>query len=321
MILYLATDSGIVICRRDDGGWQVSGRALDGRKVTSVIAQPGRIVAGTDNGIFRSDDDARSWPEVSTGLSVRHVRWLACHPEQPDLLFAGTEPAAIFVSEDGAASWQERPQVARLRERHGWFLPYSPQAGCVRDFAFHGSRAYAAVEVGGVLRSDDSGRTWGLAPGSDGEPDTGHQPEPLVHADVHSLKVHSSSADRVYAATGGGFYVSSDGGAKWQFRYNCYCRAAWVNPTDPDHIILGPADGVDRNGRIESSHDGGRTWQSAATGLTTPWPGHMVERFVQLDQELLALLSNGRLLSASLNDLRWHQILPELSDSNAVAAR
>jgi hypothetical protein len=320
MILYLATDSGIVICRRDDAGWQVSGRALDGRKVTSVNAQPGRVVAGTDNGIFRSDDDARNWQEVSTGLSVRHVRWLACHPEQADLLFAGTEPATIFASEDGTANWQERPEVARLRDRHGWFLPYSPEAGCVRDFAFHGSRGYAAVEVGGVLRSDDKGRTWALAPGSNGEPDTGHQPEPQVHADVHSIEVHPSSRALVYAATGGGFYTSSDGGASWQFRYDCYCRAAWIDPADADHIILGPADGVDRNGRIETSYDGGRTWQPASAGLRAPWPGHMVERFRQIDRELLAVLSNGRLLATSLDELRWQQILTEVSDINALWA-
>jgi photosystem II stability/assembly factor-like uncharacterized protein len=319
MNLYLATDNGILRCSRHSGGWQVNDRALDGRQVTSAIARPGSVIAGTDDGIFRSDDDGRSWREGSTGLTVRHVRWLAHHPARPDHLFAGTEPAAIFVSEDGTATWQERPEVARLRDRHGWFLPYSPEAGCVRDFAFHGSRGYAAVEVGGVLRSDDYGRTWALAPGSDGEPDTGHQPEPQVHADVHSLEVHPSSPDRVYAPTGGGFYTSSDGGATWQFRYDCYCRAAWIDPADADHIILGPADGVDRNGRIESSYDGGRTWQPAATGLKVPWPGHMVERFGQVDQELLALLSNGHLLTSPLNDLKWQQIMSEVSDINAVA--
>jgi hypothetical protein len=73
------------------------------------------------------------------------------------LEFAGIEPAAIFVSGDGGQSWQEQPG-GRLRKEHGWYLPYSPEAGCVWSSAFHGSRIYAAVEQGGLLRSD-LGRT------------------------------------------------------------------------------------------------------------------------------------------------------------------
>ena len=83
------------------------------------------------------------------------------------------------MSRDGARTWQEATEVARLRDRHNWYLPYSPAAGCVRGFAFHGDRLFAAVEVGGVLRSDDGGAHWDLAPGSDGmprfgRPATGH---------------------------------------------------------------------------------------------------------------------------------------------------
>ena len=111
-------------------------------------------------------------------------------------------------------------------------LPYSPEAGCVRGFAFHGERAYAAVEVGGVLRSDDGGETWRLAEGSDGNPDLDGPPEPFVYPDVHSIDVHPSSPDLVFAPTGGGFYRSIDGGRTWTLLYDCYCRAAWIDPLD-----------------------------------------------------------------------------------------
>jgi len=84
-------------------------------------------------------------------------------------------------------------------------------------------------------------------------------------------------------------------------------------------MILGSADFVDRNGRIEQTHDGGRTWQFASIGLDVPWRHHMVERFTQVGDELLAILSNGNLLSAILSDLKWQQILPEVKDVNAVA--
>jgi hypothetical protein len=318
--LILATEQGIIICVRDDDNWKDSLRALKDYSVTSTIAREGVILAGTQDGIFRSDDEGKTWEEISNGLTVRHVRWMAYHPDISDLEFAGTEPANIFVSNNGGESWRACPEVAQLRDQFRWSLPYSPEAGCVRGFAFNGSRAYAAVEVGGVLVSDDSGETWQLAKGSDGNPDLEGPPEPFVYPDVHSLEVHPSSLDLVYAPTGGGFYRSNDGGKTWRLSYDCYCRAVWVDPNDPDHLILGPADGVDRNGRIEESRDGGLTWSMASNGLQVPWRRGMVERFFQRDSELFAILSNGQVMIAPLSNLEWKRLLPSITGVNAMTS-
>jgi len=316
--LLLATEQGLVICERNGDDWHESLRGLTDQHVTSVIAREGVILAGTENGIFRSDDEGATWEEASNGLTSRHVRWIAYHPDVSDLEFAGTEPAGIFVSQDGGDSWRSCPEVAQLRDQFKWSLPYSPEAGCVRGFAFHGKRVYAAVEVGGVLVSEDRGQTWQLAEGSDGKPDLEGPPEPFVYPDVHSLEVHPSSQDLVYAPTGGGFYRSKDGGKTWKLSYDCYCRAVWVDAHDPEHLILGPADYVDSNGRIEESWDGGENWSMASKGLQVPWRRGMVERFVQAGEELFAVLSNGQLLSASLSTLDWERILPSISSVNAL---
>ncbi|HEX9838340.1 MAG TPA: hypothetical protein VGA72_03290 [Anaerolineales bacterium] len=316
--LIFATEQGIVICEREGETWRESARGLADQHTTSVIAREGVILAGTENGIFRSDDEGRTWEEASNGLTARHIRWMAFHPDISDFEFAGTEPANIFISHDGGESWRACDEVAQLRDKFKWSLPYSPEAGCVRGFAFHGSRAYAAVEVGGLLRSDDSGETWQLAEGSDGNPSFEGPPEPFVYPDVHSIEAHPSSPDLVYAPTGGGFYRSNDGGKTWQLFYDCYCRGVWVDPRDPDHMILGPADYVDSNGRIEESHDGGQSWSLASNGLKVPWRRGMVERFFQADNELFAVLSNGQLLSAPLSTLEWHRILPNINDVNAI---
>ena len=316
--LIFATEQGIVICEREGETWRESARGLADQHTTSVIAREGVILAGTENGIFRSDDEGRTWEEASNGLTARHIRWMAFHPDISDFEFAGTEPANIFISHDGGESWRACDEVAQLRDKFKWSLPYSPEAGCVLGFAFHGSRAYAAVEVGGLLRSDDSGETWQLAEGSDGNPSFEGPPEPFVYPDVHSIEAHPSSPDLVYAPTGGGFYRSNDGGKTWQLFYDCYCRGVWVDPRDPDHMILGPADYVDSNGRIEESHDGGQSWSLASNGLKVPWRRGMVERFFQADNELFAVLSNGQLLSAPLSTLEWHRILPNINDVNAI---
>ena len=316
--LLLATEQGIVFCARDGGDWHESFRALKNQHVTSIIAHEDSLLAGTESGVVYSDDGGKMWKEINSGPAATHIRWMAFHSGISQVVFAGTEPANILVSHNAGETWRTCEEVARLRDRLKWSLPYSPAAGCVRGFAFHGSRAYAAVEVGGVLVSDDNGETWQLARGSDGNPDLEGPPEPLIYPDVHSIEVHPSSPDLVYAPTGGGFYRSHDGGKTWRLLYDCYCRAVWVDPRDPEHLILGPADYVDSNGRIEESQDGGESWSPASNGLKVPWRRGMVERFFQADNELFAILSNGQLFSAFLSTLGWQRILPNITGVNAI---
>jgi hypothetical protein len=84
--------------------------------------------------------------------------------------------------------------------------------------------------------------------------------------------------------------------------------------------VLGQADGVDSNGRIEASSNGGRSWQAAAQGLDAPWRRHMVERLTQVGGELLAVLSNGDLLVAPIESLTWRYILSGAGKVNAVTS-
>lgn len=321
--LYLATRTGLVICGREDETWRAVRRTLSEQHVTSVIAREGVILAGTTTGVQRSDDGGVTWRSASDGLLHPHVRWLAYHPDISDFEFAGTEPAGIFVSHDGAEHWVTCPEATTLRDQFEWMLPYSPEAGCVRGFTFHGKRAYAAVEVGGVLRSDDSGESWALAAGSDGSPDLGGPPEPYIYPDIHDLIVHPSDPDLVFAATGGGFYRSDDGGATWRLLYNCYCRALWLDPQDSDHILFGPAEQVGALGRIEESHDGGNTWHRASGRLDVPWRRTMLERIRQIDDALFAVLDDGRLLYTPLaapGGLDWTFVLEEVAGVTAVTS-
>src|SRR5512140_1029244 len=142
--LILATQQGIVTCEREGDYWIPSARGLTDQQATSVAAREGVILAGTTDGVFRSDDEGVTWQPASLGITSPHIRWIAPYSELPNLTFAGTEPANIFVSQDSGDSWRLCPEVAQLRDRFKWSLPYSPEAGCVRGFAFHGSRVYAA---------------------------------------------------------------------------------------------------------------------------------------------------------------------------------
>lgn len=317
MKLFLATRTGLVMAEANGSGWQYEERGLKGEEVTTVIAREGVILAGTRHGIFRSEDEGKSWVERSEGLTERYVRWLAYHPDVSDFEFAGTEPAGIFVSRDGGDCWRECREVSALRREHQWWLPYSPGAGCVRGFSFHGQRAYAAVEVGAALRSDDGGEQWRLVDGANGKPVFDSPPPQFVHPDVHSIEVHPSSPDLIFAPTGGGFYHSADGGKTWRTINDClYVRAVWLDVDNPNHLILGPSDGPSgQNGRIEVTYDGGQSWQQVAGR----WSHNMVERFQQIGDNLWAVMANGNLLVTPLDELAWQPVLTEMTGVNDIA--
>lgn len=321
-MLFAATAQGLATCERQNNEWRETQRSLADLPVTSVSAHGSVVLAGTHDGIWRSDDLGQSWEQASQGLGIRHIRWIAQHPTVDGLAIAGTEPAGIFISRDGGATWRGCPEVEQLRERHGWFLPYSPGAGCVRSFAFHGMRIYAAVEIGGVLRSDDLGATWRLVEGSTGKPDfRAPVPRTQLHPDVHDVAVIADSADVLLAATMCGLYRSVDGGKKWLHLYaDCYIRALWIDPANFGHLIAGPADDVAINGQIEETRDGGWSWQALATGLPSPWRRAVVERLTPVGTELFAVISNGELFAAPTATLEWRRVLDSLPDVMAVAA-
>jgi hypothetical protein len=120
------------------------------------------------------------------------------------------------------------------------------------------------------------------------------------------------------APTGGGFYGSADGGQTWQPLYtDCYVRAVWLDPADPERMILGPSEGPDgRQGRIELTADGGKNWRRIAG----PWSYNMVERFVQIHQALFAVMSEGDLYTAALDTLSWERVLPDVAGVNDLCA-
>lgn len=84
-------------------------------------------------------------------------------------------------------------------------------------------------------------------------------------------------------------------------------------------MLLGSADWVDRNGRIDETRDRGLTWSPASTGLEVPWGRYMVERFSQAGDDLLAVLSNGEVLISPLEKIEWRRILPEVRDAKAAS--
>ncbi len=195
--LCLAGTDGLILAERYGNTWKVAGKSLSGHSLSCVVAEGSLILVGTSSGLFRSADGGKNWRKVEGDIARAHLRWLASPREEGALYLAGTEPAGIYVSHDEGNTWVGCPEVERIRDNFGWYLPYSPEAGCVRGFTLsltdpHGGKVYAAVEVGGVLVSTDGGTSWKLVEGSDGSAGMERGSVPVTLTDVESATVAHS---------------------------------------------------------------------------------------------------------------------------------
>ena len=168
--MIIATRHGLKRFERINDFWEERDHALTGLEITSLDMRGEVGLVGTKEGLYLSRDHGENWTLDSEGIQTPHVRWVAIHPQDSRYLFAGTEPANIYSRLVENDRWKSSEKVAELRDRNDWYMPYSPNSGCVRGFSFNKQRIYASVEVGGLLFSEDYGNSWDLVPGSSGKP-------------------------------------------------------------------------------------------------------------------------------------------------------
>src|ERR1700720_2911063 len=69
--------------------------------------QPRTILAGADDGVYRSEDGGEHFERLDSPMNTLHVWKLAYDPSDPSTIFAGTRPAALFRSTDSGRHWQK----------------------------------------------------------------------------------------------------------------------------------------------------------------------------------------------------------------------
>ena len=135
----------------------------------------------------------------------------------------------------------------------------------------------------------------------------------------HSLTSVVVSEGVILAGTVDGIWRSSDKGKSWNKadKHLTIPYVRWLaGSSNTPKIILAGTEPAN----IFVSHDGGHTWNPAFDGMQAPWPRHMMERFAQIENDLLAVLSNGELWSKQLSESKWHRFLPEIKHVKAIAA-
>ncbi len=294
VILLVGTARGLFVLRSDAerARWSISPPRLVGHEVYHAIVDPRdprTAWAATDHKVWgthihRSDDQGESWTVLEAAPHYDDARGLEAiwsltpgAAAEPGLLYAGIEPAGLFLSRDRGESWEG---VASLNE-HPTNTTWQPAGG---GLALHSilidprdpDRLYCALSAGGVYRSDDGGRSW-TALNEGVRADFLPQQYPEAGQCVHKLLLHPLRPDRLYQQNHCGTYRSDDRGEQWteitaglpsDFGY-----ALALDPADPDTLFVIPQESshmrasVDGRLRVYRSRDAGANWEPLERGL------------------------------------------------------
>lgn len=304
--VLVGTRKGAFILTSDERRqkWHVNGPLFAGWEIYHLKgspADPNRLYASQSSGWFgqviqRSDDGGQTWNPVDnkfvydgpTGMHTwydgtphpwefKRIWCLEPAANDPDVVYAGAEDAALFRTTDGGHSWHE---LAGLRT-HETGSQWCPGAGgmCLHtiliDPANH-QRMYIAISSAGAFRSDDGGDTWrpinrGLV--SDMMPN----PTAEVGHCVHRIAMHPSRPGVLFMQKHWDVMRSDNAGDSWyEVSDNLPSDFGFpieVHPHEPETIYVVPiksdAEHFPPEGklRVYRSRTGGNSWEALTDGL------------------------------------------------------
>ncbi|MFV2088130.1 WD40/YVTN/BNR-like repeat-containing protein [Micromonospora sp. LOL_021] len=297
-LLAIGTEKGLFLAASTDDrrGWQVGGPHFAMTAVYAVAIDKRRAVprllasvASSHYGpsVATSDDLGRTWSEpeqppaafpADTGATLERVWQLTpASAAEPDVVYAGSQPSALFRSTDGGASFELVRPLWEHPHRPHWEAGFGGQAiHTVLPDPRDPAALLVAMSTGGVYRSADAGASW--APGNAGIrayflPDEW----PEFGQCVHKVARDAVDPDRLYAQNHHGVYRSDDAGATWSsiadglpsdfgFPIAAHPHRSGVIYTFP-LVADSRRFPVDDRCRVFRSADAGATWQPLTAGL------------------------------------------------------
>lgn len=192
--IYFSHTAGIRVSRDRGVTWGDASSGLR-RKYTAALRvdrrRSGVLVAGNEEGIFRSEDGGKSWRLAgAAGIQVLHIEQ---SPHDPCFWLAATEGSGLFASTDCGLTFESNGNLGVGRN--------------VYDISFDPANADRVAVAGwgiGVAISEDRGKTWQL-----------HN-QGLPAPSVWSVAFDPTKPGRMYASVHEeALYVSPDYGRTW----------------------------------------------------------------------------------------------------------
>ena len=296
-LLLIGTVKGAFLLRSNAQRkrWEVGGPYFHGQPVYAMAydgrAGKRRIWLSTQSywGTFPrySDDLGKSWtnPQEApirfpqdTGLSLENIWQIAIgRREEPDVLYCGVEPAALFESRDSGASWSlvrglyDHPHRPRWVPGNGGLALHT----IVLD-PEERERMYVAISSGGVYRTDDGGASWTAR--NHGIRATFMPAKyPEFGQCVHKIAMHPSRPERLFLQNHWGLYRSVDRGENWTDIANGvpsdFGFPIVVHPRNPDCVYIVPVESdefrcaCDGRLRVYRTRNAGASWEPLSRGL------------------------------------------------------
>jgi serine/threonine protein kinase len=266
-------------------GQAVYAMAYDGRGGQHRIWASTQSIWGTQ--LRFSDDFGKSWtnPQEAairfpsdSGVSLKNIWQITLgRPDEPDVLYCGVEPAALFETRDAGETWSLVRGLFDHPHRHRWV----PGNG---GLALHTivldptnkQRMYVAISAGGVYRTDDGGHSW--SPQNRGIRVT-FMPNkyPEFGQCVHKIVMHPARPERLFLQNHWGLYRSDDHAENWTDIANGvpsdFGFAMVTHPKNPDWVYVVPVESdefrctCDGRLRIYRTRNAGASWEPLIRGL------------------------------------------------------
>jgi photosystem II stability/assembly factor-like uncharacterized protein len=262
--------------------------------------------------VARSDDMGQTWEQRSPGLafpkesgmSVGNVWVVAPGPDkEPGVVYAGTQPAGLFKSEDWGDSWSPVDALNQHDHRQFWM-----ESGG-GDSALHSieldprspNAFYVSISTGGTYFTEDGGRTWDYRNHSvfattkmaldmiksfeqrfpDFQPPVPPNVDPASANEFHKVKIDLKNPDRLWGQAHIGVFRTDNCGEKWhdvtEGLPSFHGFPIAVTKRNPDAVFVVPLQFEEDNFRVVPGQfavwrtmDQGKTWQKLTKGLPGP---------------------------------------------------
>lgn len=237
MQVLVATRDDVLVVDPSSGAVERTG--AEGRPTCLAVdpSDADRVWCGTEEGVLRSVDGGDTW--APAGLEGEEITAIAASPTERGasgaVVYAGTEPTAIWRSADECSAWERAERLLDLPSSSTWSFPPRPETHHVRWIACDPVRPgllYVAIEAGALVTTSDSGRTW--------------QDRPKVAPfDTHELAIHPGRPEVLRVSAGDGYWESADGGVSWNSPEDgldvTYLRSVAIDPGDPGVVVVSAA--------------------------------------------------------------------------------